>query len=142
MSYELKTKVNDANIEAFINTIIEPQKKEDCSLLLEIFKTLSWCPAKMWGKNIVWFWTYTYKYVSGQTWDWMRAGFAPRAWWISIYIMPGYEFWNMEELLSKLWKYKSWKSCLNIKKLSDIDLKILEEIIVLGLEDMKQRYPE
>jgi len=56
--------------------------------------------------------------------------------------MPGYGFWNMQELLSKLWKHKAWKSCINIKKLSDIDIKVLEEIIKTWLDDMERMYPE
>jgi hypothetical protein len=107
-----------------------------------MLKRLSWKPAKMWWSSIIWFWNYHYKYASGQEWDWMRAGFAPRAAGFSLYIMPGYQFGNIPELMAQLWKYKAWKSCLNIKKLSDIDLRVLEKIIQWGLDDMKQRYPE
>lgn len=142
MVYELKTKINDASVIAFLESIEDEEKKESCFKLLEIFTNISWHEWKMWWKSIVWFWTYTYKYASWQTWDWMRTWFAPRVGGISLYIMPGYEFWNMQELMENLWKYKAWKSCLNIKKLSDIDLKVLREIIKAGLEDMKERYPE
>jgi len=142
MSYELKTKVSDDDVESFITSIENPQKKDDCLILLDIFHQVSWYKAKIWWKNILGFGSYHYKYTSGCEWDWMRTWFAPRAAWISIYIMPGYEFDTMQHLMDKLWKYKHGKSCLNIKKLSDINLKVLEEIIKLGLEDMKKKYPE
>jgi len=142
MTYELKTKINDADVKKFLDTIEDDQKKEDSLRVLEIFERISGYKAKMWWSNIVWFGTYTYKYASGQTWDWMRTWFAPRAWGLSLYIMPWYEFWNMKELMSKLWKHKAWRSCINIKKLSDIDLKVLEKIIKAWLDDMKEKYPE
>jgi len=142
MAYTLKTQESNDSVEAFIESIEDTQKKEDSKVLLEIFTRLSWEPAKMWWANIIGFWNYHYIYASGNSWDWMRTGFSPRMTWISLYTMPGYEFWNMPELMSKLWKYKHWKSCLNIKKLSDIDLGVLEEIITLWLKDMAERYPE
>jgi hypothetical protein len=71
----------------------------------------------------------------------MRTGFSPRKTALTIYIMPGYQFDEMENLLSKLGKYKTGRSCLYIKKLADIDLQILEEIIKFGLDDMKKKYP-
>jgi len=142
MAYTLKTQVSDNSVQDFLYSISDEEKKKDCFKLLDLLATISWEPAKMWWKNIVGFGTYSYKYASWQSWDWMRTWFSPRTWGISLYIMPGYQFWNMPDLMEKLWKYKSWKSCLNIKKLSDIDLKVLEEIIKLGLEDMNERYPE
>jgi len=142
MVYELKTKMSDDNVRSFLETIENTEKQSDCVTLLDIFTQISWKEAKMWWKNIIGFWTYTYKYSSGQTWDWMRTGFAPRAWGISLYIMPGYELWNMKDYLSKLGKHKTWRSCLNIKSLSDIDLKVLGDIIKAWLDDMKERYPE
>ena len=141
MTYELKTKISDDSVENFLNTISDEAKRTEAFQLLEIFQQISWKPAKMWWSTIVGFGTYTYKYASGQTWDWMRTGFAPRAAGFSLYIMPGYNFGNMQDLIAKLWKHKAWRSCLNIKKLSDIDLGVLEQIIQLGLDDVKERYP-
>jgi len=142
MVYELKTKISDTDVKAFLDTIEDEQKRDDCFQLLEIFERLSWHKAKMWWTTIIWFDTYTYTYASGQTWDWMRTGFAPRAGGLSLYIMPGYQFDEMKKLLAKLWKHKVGKSCINIKKLSDIDLKVLEKIIQFWLDDMKKRYPK
>jgi len=142
MAYTLKTQMNNDNVQVFLNSIEVHQKKEDSFVLLEMLERLSWYKAQMWWKNIVGFWSYDYTYASWHSWSCARVSFSPRASYISLYIMPGYEFENMPELMENLWKYKVWKCCLNIKKLSDLDLKILEEIISLGLKNMIERYPE
>ncbi len=142
MVYQLKTKLNDADVREFLNSIEEQQKKEDSFKLLDIFTRITWEPAKMWWSSIIWFGSYHYVYASGQEWDWMRTGFSPRKGALSVYIMPGYNFDEMQDLMDTLWKYKAWRSCLNIKKLSDIDLEVLEKIISTGLEAMKEKYPE
>lgn len=141
MSYELKTKLNDASVTKFLNTIEDTQKKEDSFKILDIFTEITWESAKMWWNSIIGFGTYHYKYASGQEGDWMRTGFSPRKTALTLYIMPGYQFDEMEDLLWKLGKYKTGKSCLYIKKLSDIDLKVLKQIIEWGWNDMKKKYP-
>lgn len=141
MWYELKTKFSDPSVKVFLNAIEDEAKRDDSYTLLEVFERLSWEEAKMWWSTIG-FGEYHYKYDSWREGDSMRTGFSPRAAWFSFYIMPGYQFDKMEYLLSKLWKHKAWKACLNIKKLSDIDLKVLEEIIQFWLDDMKEKYPE
>ncbi len=70
----------------------------------------------------------------------MRTGFSPRKTALTLYVMPGYNFDEMEELMSKLGKYKNGRSCLYIKKLEDIDMDILEKIVRKGLEIMKEKY--
>lgn len=142
MVYELKTKINNADVKEFLNTIWDTQKRDDCFIILVMFTKLSWEAAKMWWKNIVWFWSYDYTYSSGHSGSSARISFSPRASYISLYIMPWYEFGNMPELMKKLWKFKAWKCCLNIKKLSDVDLGVLEKIIEAWLDDMNERYPE
>lgn len=140
--YKLKTKLNNASVTKFLNTIEDTQKREDSFKVLDIFTHITWEQAKMWWASIIGFGTYHYKYASGQEWDWMRTGFSPRKNALTLYIMPGYQFEEMGALLSKLGKYKTGKSCLYIKKLSDIDLKALEQIIQWAWDDMKRRYPE
>lgn len=136
---ELKTIVSDANIEDFLNSIENEEQKQDCFKLLEIMKEITSQEPKMWWEAIVGFWSYTYKYSSWRTWDWMRVAFSPRKNYTSVYVMPGYDdFWW---LLENLWKFKSWKSCLNIKKLSDINIKVLKEIIISWYKKMEELYP-
>jgi len=140
MVYELKTQINDASVKDFLNTIEDEQKKEDSFKLLDIFTRVSGEEAKMWWSAIIGFGTYSYTNSTWKDYTWMRTGFSPRKAALSLYIMPGYNFENMQELLWKLWKYKAGRSCLSIKKLSDIDMEVLEEIIVLGLKEMKEKY--
>lgn len=143
MVYELKTKENNADVLTFLDTIEDIQKKEESLQILDIMTRISGKPAKMWGKSIIGFGSYHYKYDSWQEGDFMRVGFSPRKANISIYIIPGYQFESMKEILNRLGKHKTSKgSCLYIKKLSDIDLKVLEEVISFGLDEMQKKYPE
>jgi hypothetical protein len=93
----------------------------------------------MWGSSIIGFGIYSYEGKSCK-WEWMRTGFSPRKAGLSIYVMPWYDM-GMEWFLEKLWRYKMGKSCLNIKKLSDIDLKVLEKIVKKWLDIMADKYP-
>ena len=141
MVYTLKTQINDSDVNAFLNSIEDLQKKEDSFILLDMFSKISGEKPKMWWTSIIGFWLYSYVSKSRCVGDWMRTGFAPRKAGLSIYIMPWYDM-GMEWLLEKLWKYKMWKSCLTIKKLSDIDLKVLEKIIKKGFDIMDEKYPK
>ena len=94
----------------------------------------------MWGPAIVGFGQYHYRYDSGREGDFMRTGFSPRKANMAVYIMPGYS--DHSAILARLGKHKSGKSCLNINKLADVDLDVLEELIRAGLADMAEKYPE
>ena len=95
---------------------------------------------KMWGNSIIGFGSYHYKYKSGREGDWFLTGFSPRKQSFTLYIMAGFS--KYEELLSKLGKFTTGKSCLYIKRLSDVDLSVLETICIRSLEDMQKLYPE
>jgi hypothetical protein len=141
MSYELKTKLNDTSPIDFINSIEDETKRLDSHTLLKLFEKVSWEKGKMWWENIIGFWDYIYSNSTGKEFTWMRTGFSPRKASLSLYIMPGYQFEKMTYLLEKLGKHKTSKWwCLYIKKLSDIDPKVLEEIIKFSLEIMKEKY--
>jgi hypothetical protein len=94
---------------------------------------------KMWGQGIVGFGTYHYVYASGREGDWPLAGFSPRKRNLTLYIMAGFK--RYDDLMSKLGKYKTGKSCLYINKLDDIDLDVLRELVHHSIEYMKQKYP-
>ena len=102
-------------------------------------KTLTGEEPKMWGTSIVGFGTYHYKYASGQEGDWMITGFSPRKDALTVYLMPGFDI--QEQLLPSLGKFKTGKSCLYIKKLEDVNLDILSEMIVRSVDFMKKNYP-
>lgn len=136
---ELKTKVNDASVEDFLNAVPEEQKRKDSFTLLKIFEDVTGEKAKMWGSAIVGFGVYHYKSErSSQEGDWPRAGFSPRKQNLTLYVHQGL---GDSKLLEKLGKHKTSVGCLYINKLSDVDEKILREIIKKNMDEMEKQYP-
>ena len=135
---ELKTKVNEASVEDFLDTIEDEAKRDDCYEILKMMQNVTSEPPKMWGSSIIGFGTYHYKYASGQEGDWMRIGFSPRKQNIAIYFMAGVE--KHSDLLEKIGKYKTGKSCFYIKKLDDVDRGVLKEMMKANLAELKQLY--
>ncbi len=134
-----KTQATNECPVGFIAAISDDQKREDCKILLSLIEKISGYPPVLWGK-IIGYGTYHYKYDSGREGDSLRIGFSPRAQYLSIYIMPGYQ--DFDDELSRLGKHKMGKSCLNIKRLSDVNIDVLEEIITKALTLMGRKYPD
>lgn len=133
---ELKTKQNEQNIEAFLKSVEDETRRQDCFTVLDLMKQITKADPKMWGSSIVGFGNYHYKYESGREGDWFLTGFSPRKQNLTLYIMPG--FARYSELMGKLGKHKIGKSCLYIKKLEDIDFQILRELIELSVDHMNR----
>lgn len=136
--YELKTKLNDASVKNFLNGIKDKQKREDSFKIVDMMKKITKEEPKMWGPSIVGFGKYHYKYESGHEGDMCITGFSPRKQALTLYILPG--FLKYEPLMKKLGKYKTGVSCLYIKKLEDIDMKVLKELITESVKYMKKKY--
>lgn len=139
MSEQNKTQVNSDSVELFLSTIKDKQKRADCVQLVSLFETVSGHDANMWGKSMVGFGEYHYRYDSGREGDFMRLGFAPRSQHLAIYIIPGFS--GFEDLLSELGSHTVSKTCLYIKKLSEVDLAVLTQIVSRSLDIMAQQYP-
>lgn len=136
---ELKTKQNDASVDTFLQTIKEEQKRKDCDVLLKIMKAATNEMPKMWGNSIIGFGSYHYKSErSKQEGDWYITGFSPRKQNIVIYIMPSVD--TYKNIVSKMGKSKNSVSCLYINKLADVDVKVLEELITISYNNMKEKY--
>lgn len=133
---ELKTKINDKSVDEFLNGLPDEKKRQDSFRIKKMMEEITGEPAKMWGDSIIGFGSYHYKYTSGQEGDWMLTAFSPRKQNLTLYIMPGFE--HYEHLMKKLGKYKTGKSCLYIKKLEDVDLEILKELIDLSVKQMRK----
>lgn len=133
-----KTTENEASVNDFLNGVKDEQKKSDCLELKGMMERITDKPAKMWGTSIVGFDVYHYKYDSGREGDFMKVGFSPRAQNLTVYIMPGFE--RYPELMSKLGKHKTGKSCLYIKKLDDVDRGVLEELVQGSYDYMTKKY--
>jgi len=135
----LKTVKNNASVVAFLGNIENEQQRKDAFAVLELMKRVTDSEPSMWGESIVGFGDYHYKYASGREGDWFLTGFSPRKQNLTLYIMSG--FAKFDEKLAKLGKFKNSKGgCLYVKKLSDINLDILEEMIVESIAAIKQRY--
>jgi len=124
---ELKTKVTDINPNDFINELQDESIRKDLQDLYKLMKKISKEDGKMWGKKMIGFGSYKYKYASGREGEWFVIGFAPGSNKITIYNMCGYEL--QKESLSKLGQHKLGKSCLYIRRLADIDINVLEELL-------------
>lgn len=134
---ELKTKPTNQSVEKFIKSIAEADTRADCQAIMQIMKQATKAEPKMWGASIVGFGRYHYKYASGREGDWPLTGFSPRKQNLTLYIMPG--FARYEELMQKLGKYKTGKSCLYIKKLADVDMAVLKQLVKQSVEYMKKK---
>lgn len=134
---ELKTQRNNASVAAFLNSVTDEEKRKDCLAVLELMKKITKEEPAMWGDSIVGFGSYHYKSErSKQEGDWFITGFSPRKQNLTLYIMPGIS--RYKELVDQLGKCKTGGSCLYIKKLSDVDLKVLKQLITTAYKNMKQ----
>ena len=124
--------------EDFLAKVDHPRRREDGYVLLELFNRVTQLKPVMWGTAIIGYGRYHYKYDSGREGDSLMTGFSPRKSALSIYIMPGYR--DLSSMLNRLGKHKTGKSCLYINKLADVELPVLEEIILNGLQYMKKNY--
>ena len=124
---EMKTKMNDASVEEFLSKVEDEQKRKDCFEIIKIMKQVTKKEPKMWGTAIIGFGSYHYKYESGREGDMPQIGFSPRKQNITLYIGVGDNSDN--PLLKKLGKYTTSKACLYIKKLTDVDRNVLQELI-------------
>ena len=137
---ELKTKPTEVSVDAFLDAVPDPQRREDARRLCAMLERVSGHPAKMWGPSIVGFGAYHYKYDSGHEGDMCRIGFSPRAKELVLYIIPG--FLADPGLMGRLGKHRTGKSCLYIKRLADVDEVALEQLAAASLDYMREKYPE
>ncbi len=136
---ELKTQKNDADVEAFLNNVEPDKKRQDSFAIMNLMQEVTGEEPVMWGPSIVGFGSYRFKYESGRTGEWMLVGFAPRKQNLTLYIMPGFE--HYDQLLSKLGKFSTGKSCLYIKKMEDVDEGVLRNLVHQSVEHMKKTNP-
>ncbi len=136
----IKTKQHDADVYEFIRNFANTnQKIEDSLELVKLMEDISGHPAKMWGPTMIGFGSYHYKSKrSKQEGDWPLLGFSPRKAAISLYVFTGLE--EHEYLLENLGKFKKGKACIYVKKLSDINMDVLNELMRVTLSYMKDNY--
>lgn len=133
-----KTIPNETSVSAFIKGVEDEQKKADCHTLIGLMKEITGEEPVMWGPSIIGFGSYHYKYDSGREGDMLLTGFSPRKQNLTLYIMSGFN--RYEKLMQKLGKYKTGKSCLYVKRLSDIDMGVLTELIKDSFTHYNKKY--
>jgi hypothetical protein len=135
---ELKTKETKASVTEFLNGVKDRQKRADVKAIAKMMRDATGKRARMWGSSIVGYDHYDYQYASGRSGTFMMTGFSPRAQNIAVYIMPGFSQYGA--LLKKLGKHSTGKSCLYIKRLSDVNEKVLAQLIERSVKDMRRKY--
>jgi hypothetical protein len=133
-----KTAETKASVSDYINQITDETKRKDAFLLVDFFQNQTNLVPKMWGQSIIGFGSYHYKYASGHAGDAPLIAFSPRATAISLYLHLPSE--QRAVLIQKLGKTKSGKGCIYVKTLSDINLNVLNELIGVSLQSIKQIY--
>jgi hypothetical protein len=136
---DLKTQPSDASVDQFIQAVPDEQRRQDAMALLALMQRITQQEPQLWGGTMVGFGRYHYTYASGRSGTWFVTGFAPRKRETTVYIMPGFE--PYAALLEQLGKHRLGKSCLYIKRLSDVDMQVLETLIAQSVTDMAAQYP-
>ena len=134
---ELKTKPTTTSVSDFLDSVEDDERRQDCLTVAKIMRKATGANPRMWGPSIVGFGDHHYKYESGREGDWFLTGFSPRKRELTLYIMPGVE--RYPDLMAKLGKYKTGKSCLYIKRLADVDLKVLQTLVETSVRHMQAR---
>ena len=131
---EPKTKKNDASVEAFLNGFADERKRPDCFVLVDLMREITGSEPSMWGDSIVGFGGYRQANSNGKECEWPVTGFSPRKQSLTLYIMSGFE--QYDELLGRLGKHSTGKACLYVKRLSDVDMAVLRELVELSVAHM------
>ena len=136
---EAKTKPTKVSVRSYLDGIANQPRRRDCETVAAMMKTVTKCEPRMWGPSIVGFDTYHYKYESGREGDMCVVGFSSRKTDLVVYLVSGFE--GAEDLLENLGSHKLGKSCLYIRRLSDVNLPVLERLVARSVEETKRRYP-
>lgn len=135
---ENKTQQTDNSVKAFLDSLLDEEKKKDSFELLKIIEAITGEKGKIWGKSIIGFGKYHYTYASGREGEFLRIGFSPRKQNLTVYIMTGFD--NYQDVLTTLGPYKAGKSCLYIKSLKDIHIPSLKKLIKKSYKDIGKEY--
>jgi hypothetical protein len=131
---EPKTQKNDASVDDFLDGA-EEHRQADCLAILDLMSRVTGAPPKMWGTSIVGFGDHHYKNGSGREAAWMLTGFAPRKTSLTLCIMSGFSAYD--DIMLRLGKHGTGKSCLHIKKLENVDLAVLEELVQASVTQLQ-----
>jgi hypothetical protein len=134
---EPKTKASKASVAAFLAAIPDAERRKDCKAVAKLMREATGEKPVLWGANIVGFGTYRYQYASGGTGDWPVVGFSPRKNDLTLYLMAGFE--RHADLMAKLGRHRTGKSCLYLKRLADADPAVLKELVGRSVAAMERK---
>ncbi len=137
---ETKTKPTQASVDDYLAARASAEQLVDCKALIAICERVTQQPPAMWGPSIVGFGSYTYTYDSGHSGSACLTGFAVRGKDLVAYVMGGSP--EQEALLATLGKHKMGKACLYFKRLADLDVQVLEQLIAGSVAEVRRRYPD
>jgi hypothetical protein len=131
---ENTTKPTSESVAGFLNDIADEGCRADCLRVLDIMRRVPGAEPQLWGRGMVGFGSYHYRYESGREGDWFVTGFSPRKNHLTLYIMAGFD--RYEPLMERLGRHRTGKSCLYLKRLSDVDEGVLEELVAESVKHM------
>lgn len=135
----MKTVATKASVSRFIDALDDPERRRDCKALLKLMRRITGEKPVLWGDSMIGFGVFRYGRRSGEEFEYFRTGFSPRKQALTIYILPGYT--DFSAILARLGPHKTGKSCLYLKRLGDVDLAVLEELVRAGYKDINERFP-
>jgi hypothetical protein len=134
-----KTRRTSASVDAFLDTVVDSQRRQDARHIIELLETLTAAKARMWGEGIVGCGAYRRTYANGRSEEWMLVAMAPRKDRITLYVAPGFE--GHDELMAGLGTYQAGKGCIHIKRLVDVDVPTLKRLVSASIAYLRERYP-
>ena len=134
-----KTKPTGASVDTFLSGLEDAERRKDAKAVLQMMRRLTGARPYMWGPSIVGFGSYHYVYESGREGDAPIVGFGPRGRELTLYVLS--DFARKDALLAKLGRHRTGKSCLYIRRLADIDAKVLEDLVSESVADTRKRHP-
>lgn len=137
---EMKTRPTDQDVEAYLDTVADEKRRADTRAVMEIMREVTGEAPRLWGGSMIGFGSYHYRYESGREGDWFLTGVAPRKNALTVYIMAGFD--RYDELMARLGKHSTGRSCLYIKRLEDVDLAVLRELIDRSVRHTAETYAE
>lgn len=132
---ENKTQKTDASVDDFLEAIDDEAKRSDARKIRDLMVEVTGDRGAMWGEAIVGFGEYTYRHATGREGDWFEVGFSPRKQNLTLYIMSGFD--EYDDLLSRLGKHSTGKSCLYIKRLEQVDVDVLRQLVTKSVDHMR-----
>jgi len=130
-----KTTKTRASVGKFLSAIEDPARRRDAREIVAMLRRVTGERPALWGPNIVGFGEYHYRYPSGRVGDTMIVGFAPRSDRLTLYLTSG--FARHVALLARLGKHSRGKACLHVRRLADVDLGVLEELLRRSVAEVR-----